>query len=243
MSREVKVPAALSREEWKQYFSGHWSFAGERKRGHEAPFPEELPRRLIRMFSLPGDTVLDPFLGTGTTAAVALALGRNAVGYDVNEEYARAAAERCRRGGLFAEVSLEHGAGGAPASGADAYAPAIPDLAPAVPAREAGPELHLVKAAHEDGTLLLDDGRRVAFLGVRIARPTEALAYLRERVVGKRVMVREERPDTASSRVDAYVYLKNRIFVNSWLLRAGLAEADSAVEHRLARKFDALGPR
>jgi DNA modification methylase len=224
VSREVKEQAALSREEWKQLFSGHWSFAGERKRGHEAPFPEELPRRLVRMFSFPGDTVLDPFLGTGTTAAVALALGRNAVGYDVSEEYAKAAAERCRGQGLFVQVSLERAAGGAAEPPTGSYQPRIPDLAPAAPAREPGPELHVVQSANQDGTLLLDDGRCVAFLGVRITKPAETLAYLRQRVVGRRVILKEAPAETGSSRIAARVYLKNRIFVNAYLLKAGFAE-------------------
>jgi len=54
---------------------------------HPCPFPEEIPYRLIRLYSYPGDTVLDPFLGSGQTTKVALALGRNAVGYDIVHKY------------------------------------------------------------------------------------------------------------------------------------------------------------
>ena len=54
---------------------------------HPAPFPEEIPYRLISLYSYPGDTVLDPFLGSGQTAKVALALGRHAVGYDIERRY------------------------------------------------------------------------------------------------------------------------------------------------------------
>src|SRR3989338_3526437 len=70
--RELKEKSKLSKEEWKEYFSGHWVFNGERQAGHEAMFPEELPKRLIKMFTFVGDTVLDPFLGSGTTIKVAL---------------------------------------------------------------------------------------------------------------------------------------------------------------------------
>lgn len=55
--------------------------------GHPAPFPKELPYRLIKLYSFYGDTVLDPFMGSGTTAEVALELGRNVIGYEINEEY------------------------------------------------------------------------------------------------------------------------------------------------------------
>lgn len=61
---------------------------------HPAPFPEEIPYRLIQMYSYPGDVVLDPFLGSGQTAKVALALGRNAVGYDIVDRYVQYAARR-----------------------------------------------------------------------------------------------------------------------------------------------------
>jgi DNA modification methylase len=57
----------LSKEERKEYFQGHWTFNGEKQVGHEAMSPEELPRRLIKMFSFVEDIVLDPFLGSGTT--------------------------------------------------------------------------------------------------------------------------------------------------------------------------------
>jgi hypothetical protein len=55
----------LSRDEWKEFFSGHWQMAGERQVLHEAMFPEELPYRLIRMFSFVGEIVLARFLAAG----------------------------------------------------------------------------------------------------------------------------------------------------------------------------------
>jgi len=61
-SKEAKEKSKLTKEEWKEYFSGHWHFPGERQIDHEAMFPEELPKRLIKMFTFVGDTVLDPFL-------------------------------------------------------------------------------------------------------------------------------------------------------------------------------------
>ena len=66
-----------------------WSFAGANAKlvGHPAPFPEELPRRLIKLYSYPGDVVLDPFLGSGTTAVVAARLGRRVLGADRSPTY------------------------------------------------------------------------------------------------------------------------------------------------------------
>ena len=90
VSKEIKEASRLTKEEWKEYFAGHWHFGGVRQVGHEAMFPEELPRRLIKMFTFVGDTVLDPFLGSGTTVKAALEAGRNAVGYEINPDFLEA---------------------------------------------------------------------------------------------------------------------------------------------------------
>jgi len=83
-TKEQKEKSKLTHEEWVKYFYGHWDFPGEKQNGHLAMFPEELPRRLIKMYSFIGDTVLDPFLGSGTTTKIAASLERNSVGYEVN---------------------------------------------------------------------------------------------------------------------------------------------------------------
>ena len=86
-NKELKEQSKMTKEEWKIYFSGHWNFGGTKQDGHIAMFPEELPRRLIKMFSFVGDTVLDPFLGSGTTSLAAKKLNRNSVGYEMNPEF------------------------------------------------------------------------------------------------------------------------------------------------------------
>jgi site-specific DNA-methyltransferase (adenine-specific) len=88
----------IQRDEFLAWTLGTWQFPGENpgKVAHPAPFPPELPRRLIKLYSFVEDTVLDPFLGSGTTCAVAKQLGRRSIGIDVDENYCRLAAERCR---------------------------------------------------------------------------------------------------------------------------------------------------
>jgi site-specific DNA-methyltransferase (adenine-specific) len=85
--KEIKEKSKMTKEEWKTYFDGHWNFGGARQDGHIAMFPEELPKRLIKMFSFVGETILDPFLGSGTTSLAAKKLGRNSVGYEMNHEF------------------------------------------------------------------------------------------------------------------------------------------------------------
>lgn len=86
-SPKIKRLSELTKKEWGRYFQGHWRFTGERQNSHIAMFPEELPRRLIKMFSFVGDTVLDPFLGSGTTILAARKLNRNSVGIEINSKF------------------------------------------------------------------------------------------------------------------------------------------------------------
>lgn len=87
VANSIRQQSALTDEEWHNYFSSHWTFPGARQDGHIAVFPEELPKRLIKMFSFVGDTVLDPFMGSGTTALSARNLGRNSIGYEINPNF------------------------------------------------------------------------------------------------------------------------------------------------------------
>lgn len=83
--RLLRRASAYTKEERDTWFSQEWNIKGEKQDGR-ATFPPEIPYRLIRMFSLLGDTVLDPFSGTGTTLQIAQALGRDAIGYDNNPD-------------------------------------------------------------------------------------------------------------------------------------------------------------
>lgn len=105
ISKEVKEKSQLTKEEWKEYTKTVWSIANVVDEDHPAVFPEELPRRLIKLFSFWGETVLDPFGGTGTTANVALSLGRSAISVDQNERYVAITQERCRS--LFGQINPE----------------------------------------------------------------------------------------------------------------------------------------
>ena len=87
VSNEIKEASKLTSGEWNEYFCSHWTFGGARQDKHIAVFPEELPKRLIRMFSFVGDTILDPFIGSGTTALAARNLGRNSIGYEINKSF------------------------------------------------------------------------------------------------------------------------------------------------------------
>jgi len=91
------VAESLARTAW-QHFSqpgdGIWSMTTESGVGHPAPFPTELPRRLIKLYTKPGDLVLDPFMGAGATGVAAVQTGRHYVGYDISADYCEMARKR-----------------------------------------------------------------------------------------------------------------------------------------------------
>lgn len=109
VSREIKEQSKLTSEEWNRYFTGHWNFSGEKQDKHLAMFPEELPKRLIKMFSFVGDTILDPFLGSGTTTLAAKNWKRNSIGYEINDNFLPLIKEKLEleQGTIFQEETYE----------------------------------------------------------------------------------------------------------------------------------------
>jgi site-specific DNA-methyltransferase (adenine-specific) len=93
-----KGESSISRDEFLEYTKSVWSFQPEsaKKIGHPAPFPLELPYRLIQLYSYRGDVVLDPFCGSGTTCLAAQQTGRHYVGFDNNEDYVELAQRRLK---------------------------------------------------------------------------------------------------------------------------------------------------
>jgi DNA modification methylase len=243
--KEVKEASKLSKAEWKEYFAGHWHFGGARQIGHEAMFPEELPRRLIKMFTFQGDTVLDPFLGSGTSARVALELGRNAVGYEVNDNFLDIIKEKIgvkKEARLFpASIQLIKKAGKSLDLPILDYVPAIQDARPQKDEKEIdikrGPHNKVVKIIDEN-TLKLNTGQKVGFLGVKIDKKEEALRYLHEFLLGRNIILKyQDNNKINATNCPAYVYLKNKIFVNSYLIKSGLGSPDLNIDHRYKKKF------
>ncbi|HUA82847.1 MAG TPA: site-specific DNA-methyltransferase [Bryobacteraceae bacterium] len=91
----TRILSLISSENHKQWFQQIWTgLTGASTRSHPAPYPLELAERLIRMFSFVGDTVLDPFLGTGTTSIASAAVGRNSIGFEIDSHYFDQACKR-----------------------------------------------------------------------------------------------------------------------------------------------------
>ncbi len=243
--KEIKEASRLTKEEWKEYFSGHWHFGGAKQIGHEAMFPDELPRRLIKMFSFVGDTILDPFLGSGTTVKVALELKRNSIGYEINKDFLETIKEKIGiKGGLFGvydniqiierkEERLEL----PPLN----YIPAIKNAKPQIDPKKfkfTGDRLYKVIGIIDECTIKLHTGLTVKFLGVKIDKKEDTMRYLKDYVLGKNVFLKfHDGKVVKKDTVMAYVYLKNKIFVNAYLIKSGLASPDFSTNHKYKDKF------
>lgn len=255
----AKETARLTTEEWNEYFSGHWAFPGERQNGHLAIFPEELPKRLIRMFTFEGETVLDPFLGSGTTSLAAMRLGRDSVGYEISE-----ACLPTIQGRLL-PASTRHLAIIETEIQDELRADFVSDIAklpyifrdPLKLDKRTDPrklgygsvidgpptemrKLFTVRQILPPGIIVLEDGRRVGLLGVkwRKGKESEAVDFLRAKTKGQKVFVKYD-GDRAGGDSPGYVYLKNRTLLNAHLIKGGLADADGSVDHRLSERFRA----
>lgn len=99
----------ISRNEFIEWTNGLWSFSGESKKriGHPAPFPKELPRRLIKLFSFVGDVIFDPFVGSGTTIIEAVNNNRIGVGLEIDPNYCEIAKRRIKNETIVFNPKLE----------------------------------------------------------------------------------------------------------------------------------------
>jgi len=253
-SDEAKKQSRLTKEEWKEFFSGHWRVAPARQNQHIAAFPEEIPARLIRMFTFVGETVLDPFLGSRTTAVAALKLARNATGFEINPEFEPLIRKRLNslKGGLFGRVDFEITERTQPIqlppqlAGAEAIRdiPVRPRVSPksksygsVIDTKGAGRRNDLVTVRGVEGDrILLSDGRSICLAGIRIVDLAAYREYVEKRLRGKRVRFEVVEGESG------YLRLKNGIFVNKYLLKVGIAEPTGQF-HRLRTEFLIIGSR
>lgn len=242
--KEVKEKSKLTKEEWKEYFYGHWHFGGAKQTKHGAMFPEELPKRLIKMYTFVGDTVLDPFLGSGTTVKEALNLRRNAIGYEINEKFLEVIKEKLglKRSSLPFSENVQIIKRQTPTKvDKISYVPRIKDAKPKIDPKEFNfrkDRIYKVIDVVDEQTVKLDTGLLVKFLGVKVVNKEKALEYLRNRILKKEVYLKfDDNAPADGNVVGAYVYLKNGIFVNAYLVKSTIAIPDLSKDFKLKNKF------
>jgi DNA modification methylase len=261
VNKGVKEQSRLTQEEWNQYFTGHWNFSGEKQNKHLAMFPEELPRRLIKMFSFVDDTILDPFLGSGTTCLVAKNLNRNSIGYEINEDFLPIIKEKLRlwQKDAFEDASFE--VIKQEETKTD-YNVAIKKLSyifkdPIMFDKKIDPrklrfgsridnshhereKYYTVKEITSADKLILNNGLKIRLLGVkeRLDKNGEAVEFLREKTRGQKVFLKFDNIKyDENNNLLCYLYLANKTFLNVHLIRTGLVDVDTSLDYKYRSKF------
>jgi len=261
VSKEIKEESKMSKDEWNQYFNGHWNFNGAKQDKHLAMFPEELPKRLIKMFSFVGDNVLDPFLGSGTTTLAAKNLNRNSVGYEINNNYLPTIKEKigATKDDLFKNVAFEfidqkqHNIN---------YAKDISELPYIFKDtikfdRKIDPkklqfgskidsteneaiDTYSVKEIVSPEKLLLNNDLLVKLIGVKVNKDKidDAIKFLQAKLKNQRVFMRfDSLKYDQENNLLCYLYLKNKTFINAHLIKNQLVDVDNDSNYKYKIKF------
>ncbi|MBI1804591.1 MAG: thermonuclease family protein [Ignavibacteriae bacterium] len=264
-SKEAKELSKLTTSEWNEYFTGHWNFGGERQDKHLAMFPEELPKRLIRMFTFVEDSVLDPFLGSGTTSLAAKNLARNSVGYEINAEFLPHIQEKLGitpLGLTTDQATFEIRVRNQESKDFSSKINELPyifrdkvrfdkkvdpkklQFGSKIDGSQTRRENYFtVKKIISPEVVELGNGLLVRLLGVKAipGREEEATRFLQESTKGQRVFLKFDNIKyDDEGRPLVYLYLKNKTFLNAHLVKQGLALADDSNEHRLKDRFKTL---
>jgi site-specific DNA-methyltransferase (adenine-specific) len=263
-AKEQKELSQMTAEEWNTFFAGHWNFAGARQNNHIAMFPEELPRRLIRMFSFVGESILDPFVGSGTTALAARNLDRNSVGYEINSEFIPVIKDKLEVrqkdmiGTTYEFVIQQH-----VINDFEKEISKLPyifkdphtfdkkiDLKKfqygskidkdGSTKRE---ELYTIKEVLSPEKLKLNNDLIIKLIGVKedpLANGT-ATTFLIQKTKGKRVFLKYDniKYDNQNNLL-CYLYLENKTFINAHLIKSGLVQVDSNIDFKYKNKFQNL---
>lgn len=257
---EQKRVSEITKEEWNTYFSSHWTFGGARQDGHIAVFPEELPTRLIKMFSFKGETIFDPFLGSGTTALAARNLERNSIGYEINADFISFYRQKLKtdqkdinntiykfKKDIF-NLNIEEAISSLPYKFKD---PHKIDKKIDVKKMQFGSiidkdssrkreEYYSVKEVVNSNTLLLSNNIIIRLLGIKRKEGIDEKAkqFIYQKVKGHKVYIKYDTfmYDNENNLL-CYLYLDNKTFINAHLLKSGLVDIDESINFRYKDKF------
>jgi hypothetical protein len=260
-TKDQKELSKMTAEEWNTFFAGHWNFAGARQNGHIAMFPEELPRRLIKMFSFVGESVLDPFAGSGTTSLAAKNLERNSVGFEINQEFIPIIKEKLevRQSDLNGttyefvkqietEIDFENEIKKLPYIFRD---PHTLDKKIDVKKLQFGSKIDqdsstmredffTVKEVISPDKIRLSNNLTIKLIGIK-EDPVingKATDFLIDKTKGERVFLKHDsiKYDKENNLL-CYLYLENKTFVNAHLIKSGLVQVDIEMDFKYKNKF------
>lgn len=254
---EQKENSIMTKEEWNQYFSSHWNFSGVKQSEHIAMFPEELPKRLIKMFSFFGETIFDPFLGSGTTTLAAKNLGRNSIGYEINKEFESIIKEKLNINQLSFESDtiefLED------KENNNYYFDKLPYIfedahkldkkidikknkfgSKIDNSKEKREDLFSVKEVISPNKILLNNGMEIKLLGIKEKDnfTLQAINYLKEKFNKRKIYLKYDlQKYDKNNNLMCYVYLDNKTFINNHLIRTGFVDVETNFDYSCKSKF------
>lgn len=261
VSQKIKEQSKMTTEEWNQYFAGHWNFAGERQDKHLAMFPEELPKRLIKMFSFVGDTVLDPFLGSGTTSLAARNLGRNSIGYEINSEFESIIQDKLQvdQNKLFDQAAIDFRYQQNRDIDFEQQIQSLPYIFKDTvqfdkkidPRKlkfgsridknhQKREEYYRVDKVISPSEVVLNNGLTVRLLGIQEHDDTRqaAIEFLENKTRGQNVFLKYDSVKfDQDNHLLGYLYLSNKTFLNAHLIKMGLADVDMSFNYKCKAKF------
>ena len=257
---EQKEASILTKEEWNEYFKSHWTFPGAKQDGHIAVFPVELPLRLIKMFSFVGETVFDPFMGSGTTALAAQISGRNSMGYEINSEFKTFYQTKLNVGhSLFSkENNYAFEQDNTPYCRKEKieklpyvfHDALMMNNKVDIKSLQFGSKIdknarqndtyYTIKNVLSPTELILNTGLKIRLLGIKPIEEKQILAidFLSQKTKGHKVYLRfdSEKYD-ADDTLMCYLYLENRTFLNMHLIKSQLAVTDVRRDFKYKEKF------
>jgi site-specific DNA-methyltransferase (adenine-specific) len=258
-TKEQKELSAMTKEEWNTYFSGHWYFAGAKQDGHIAMFPEELPARLIKMFAFAGDTVLDPFLGSGTTSLAARHLGRNSVGYEINPDFIPIVKDKLNINQFdlaeteyvllndSVKTDLKKNIENLPYIFKDPHKldkkidPKKLQFGSKIDNNSGEREVYYsVKEVISPELIKLNNDLIIRLLGVKEKKSVneQAIKFLLEKTKGQKVFMKfDNQKYDERNNLLCYLYLKNKTFINAHIIKEGLVDVDGLTDFKYKDKF------
>ncbi len=259
---EQKEHSAMTTEEWNTYFNGHWYISGARQDNHLAMFPEELPRRLIKMFSFPEENVLDPFLGSGTTSLIAKSLGRNSCGYEINPGFIPIIKQKLGINDniLFDDAKIDFVKQPEIAFNFETKIKELPyifkdthklDKKIDVKKLQFGSKLDAngsekreeyftVKEVISPELVRLNNDLIIRLIGIKQdeSKSGNAVDFLKRKTQGQRVFLKYDvQKHDSDNNLLVYLYLQNKTFLNAHLLKRGFALVDESVDFKYKTKF------
>ena len=254
---EQKENSIMTKEEWNQYFSSHWNFSGVKQSEHIAMFPEELPKRLIKMFSFSGETIFDPFLGSGTTTLAAKNLGRNSIGYEINKEFESVIKEKLNINQLsLDEDTIEFLEDKENNNYSFDKLPYIFEDAHKLDkkidikknnfgskidnSKEKREDLFSVKEVISPNKILLNNGMQIKLLGIKEKDnfTLQAINYLKEKFNKRKIYLKYDlQKYDKNNNLMCYVYLDNKTFINNHLIRTGFVDVETNFDYSCKSKF------